>query len=164
MFMAASVAIIASCDDDTTPVLELENAASLNAINPSEYVISKDNYAEQFPEISWEKASYGKGAIVNYELTLTNNATQKSVVIGETTNDTKLNLTNEQMNAFMAQTGAMPGKAGEYTVSMKSSTYKTYTNDASNTIKFTVTPYDPKTEGLTWLMLTLRRTILIGTL
>ena len=32
MFMAASVAIIASCDDDTTPVLELENAASLNAI------------------------------------------------------------------------------------------------------------------------------------
>ena len=68
MFMAASVAIIASCDDDTTPVLELENAASLNAINPSEYVISKDNYAEQFPEISWEKASYGKGAIVNYEL------------------------------------------------------------------------------------------------
>lgn len=150
MFMAASVAIIASCDDDTTPVLELENAASLNAITPSEYVISKDNYAEQFPEISWEKASYGKGAIVNYELTLTNNATQKSVVIGETTNDTKLNLTNEQMNAFMAQTGAMPGKAGEYTVSMKSSTYKTYTNDASNTIKFTVTPYDPKTEGVTW--------------
>ena len=42
MFMAASVAIIASCDDDTTPVLELENAASLNAITPSEYVISKD--------------------------------------------------------------------------------------------------------------------------
>ena len=150
MFMAAGVAMLASCDDDTTPVLELENAASLNALNPSEYVISKDNYAEQFPEISWEKASYGKGAIVNYEVTLTNNTTQKSVVIGETTNDTKLDLTNEQMNAFLAQTGAMPGKAGEYTVSLKSSTYKTYTNDASNTVKFTATPYDPKTDGVTW--------------
>ena len=149
MFVAAGALMFASCDDDTTPVLELENAATLNAIN-GDCVITKANYSEQFPEISWEKASYGKGAIVNYEVTLTNNETQKSVVIGETTNTTKLDLSNEMMNSYLAQTGAFPGKASQYTVSLKSSTYSTYVNDASNTISFNATPYDPKTDGVTW--------------
>ena len=127
--LAAGVFAFASCSEDTTdPVLELRQAATLNAITPADITISKDNSAEQFPDITWEKANYGSGAVVNYAVTLTNNSNQKSVVIGET-GDTKLSFTNAEMNSILASIGAYPGQAYDFTVA---------------------TPYDPNVDDIDW--------------
>ena len=72
IFLAATVLAMVSCSDDITdPVLQLRHTATLNPVSPSDVVITKDNNSENFPEISWEKANYGAGAVVNYEVTLT---------------------------------------------------------------------------------------------
>ena len=103
--------LLTSCAEDTTePVLQLRQAATLNAVSPADITITKDNSTAAFPEITWEKANYGNGAVVNYEVTLTNNSNQKSVVIGET-GDTKLSFTNAEMNKILASIGAYPGQA-----------------------------------------------------
>ena len=100
-FLAVGVLALASCAEDTTdPVLELRQAATLNAVTPADITITKDNSTAQFPDITWEKANYGSGAVVNYTVTLTNNSSQKSVVIGETGN-TKLSFTNAEMNTIL---------------------------------------------------------------
>ncbi len=109
-FLTAGLFAMASCSDDvTTPVLQLQQAAKLNTVSPAEITFTKDNSTEQFPEISWEKASYGKGAVINYEVTVTNNTTNKSTVLGETDKN-KLNFTNAQMNKLLAKVGANPGQ------------------------------------------------------
>lgn len=111
--------LVACAEDTTDPVLELRQAATLNAVSPSDITITKDNSTAAFPEITWEKANYGSGAVVNYTVTLTNNSSQKSVVIGET-GDTKLSFTNGEMNKILASIGAYPGQAYDFTVSLKS--------------------------------------------
>jgi len=71
-FLAVGVLALASCAEDTTdPVLELRQAATLNAVTPADITITKDNSTAQFPDITWEKANYGSGAVVNYTVTLT---------------------------------------------------------------------------------------------
>ena len=148
--LAAGVFAFASCSEDTTdPVLELRQAATLNAITPADITISKDNSAEQFPDITWEKANYGSGAVVNYAVTLTNNSNQKSVVIGET-GDTKLSFTNAEMNSILASIGAYPGQAYDFTVSLKSTAFDVYQNEATNTVSFRATPYDPNVDDIDW--------------
>lgn len=140
----------ASCSEDTTdPVLELRQAATLNAVTPADITISKDNASAQFPDISWEKANYGQGAVVNYTVTLTNNANQKSAVIGET-GDAKLSFTNAEMNAILASLGAYPGQAYDFTVSLKSAAFDALQNEASNTVSFKATPYDPNVADIDW--------------
>ena len=114
--------MVACADDTTEPVLQLRQAATLNAVSPADITITKDNSTAQFPEITWEKANYGNGAVVNYEVTLTNNSNQKSVVIGET-GDTKLSFTNAEMNKILASIGAYPGQAYDFTVSLKSTAF-----------------------------------------
>lgn len=148
-FAALGAGALTSCSDDTTPVLELQQAATLNAITPAEIVINKDNSQEQFPEISWEKANYGKGAVVNYTVTLTNADAGKSVELATTT-DTKLSYTKAEMNAILAGIGAYPGKSYNFTVSLKSNAYDAYVNDAANTVSFLATPYDPNVDYITW--------------
>lgn len=139
-----------SCADDTTdPVLQLRQAATLNAVSPANINITKDNASEQFPEISWEKANYGTGAIVNYEVTLTNKSTNKSAVIGET-HDTKLSLTNGEMNAILAKIGAYPGQSYDFTVSLKSTAFNSFESDAANTVEFSASPYDSNVDNIDW--------------
>ena len=117
-FLAVGVLALASCAEDTTdPVLELRQAATLNAVTPADITITKDNSTAQFPDITWEKANYGSGAVVNYTVTLTNNSSQKSVVIGET-GDTKLSFTNAEMNKILASIGAYPGQAYDWPASV----------------------------------------------
>lgn len=149
-FFAAGVLALASCAEDTTdPVLKLQQAATLNAVSPAEVTITKDNSTEQFPEISWEKANYGNGAVINYTITLTNNSNQKSTVIGET-GDTKLTLTNAEMNSILASIGAYPGQSYDFTVSLTSEAFNAYQDDASNTVSFRATPYDPNVDNIDW--------------
>lgn len=148
--LVAGVLAMVSCSDDiTTPVLQLQQAAKLNAITPAEVTFTKDNSAEQFPEISWEKANYGNGAVVNYEVVVTNNTSKKSVSIGETS-DSKLNLTNAEMNAFLAKAGAYPGQTYDFTVSLVSKAFTAYNDSAQNTVTFKATPYDPNTVDINW--------------
>ena len=142
--------LLTSCAEDTTePVLQLRQAATLNAVSPADITITKDNSTAQFPEITWEKANYGNGAVVNYEVTLTNNSNQKSVVIGET-GDTKLSFTNAEMNKILASIGAYPGQAYDFTVSLKSTAFDVYQNEATNTVAFKATPYDPNVDDIDW--------------
>ena len=142
--------LLTSCAEDTTePVLQLRQAATLNAVSPADITITKDNSKAQFPEITWEKANYGNGAVVNYEVTLTNNINQKSVVIGET-GDTKLSFTNAEMNKILASIGAYPGQAYDFTVSLKSTAFDVYQNEATNTVAFKATPYDPNVDDIDW--------------
>ena len=149
-FLAVGVLALASCAEDTTdPVLELRQAATLNAVTPADITITKDNSTAQFPDITWEKANYGSGAVVNYTVTLTNNSSQKSVVIGET-GDTKLSFTNAEMNKILASIGAYPGQAYDFTVSLKSTAFDLYQNEATNTITFKATPYDPNVDDIDW--------------
>lgn len=149
-FLAVGVLALASCAEDTTdPVLELRQAATLNAVSPADITITKDNSTAQFPDITWEKANYGNGAVVNYTVTLTNNSNQKSVVIGET-GDTKLSFTNAEMNKILASIGAYPGQAYDFTVSLKSTAFDVYQNEATNTVTFKATPYDPNVDDIDW--------------
>ena len=142
--------LLTSCADDTTePVLQLRQAATLNAVSPADITITKDNSTAQFPEITWEKANYGNGAVVNYAVTLTNNSNQKSIVIGETGN-TKLSFTNAEMNKILASIGAYPGQAYDFTVSLKSTAFDVYQNEATNTVTFKATPYDPNVDDIDW--------------
>ena len=66
--------MVACADDTTEPVLQLRQAATLNAVSPADIIISKDNSTAKFPEITWEKANYGNGTVINYAVTLTNNS------------------------------------------------------------------------------------------
>ena len=150
LFIAAGFMAMTSCSDDiTTPVLKLQQAAKLNAVNPADITFTQANSAEAFPKISWEKANYGKGAVVEYTVTITNNENKKSVVAG-VTEDTKLTFTNDGMNSLLAKVGAYPGHTYDFTVSLKSSAFKTMTNDAQNTVNFKATPYDPNTVNINW--------------
>lgn len=149
-FLTAGLFAMASCSDDvTTPVLQLQQAAKLNTVSPAEITFTKDNSTEQFPEISWEKASYGKGAVINYEVTVTNNTTNKSTVLGETDKN-KLNFTNAQMNKLLAKVGAYPGQTYDFTISLVSKAFNAYTDKAQNTVTFKATPYDPNTVNIGW--------------
>ena len=148
LFLAAGFLAMASCSDDiTTPVLSLQQAAKLNAVNPATITFTKANSAEAFPQISWEKANYGKGAVVEYTVTITNNENKKSIEAGNT-EDNKLTFTNEEMNSLLAKVGAYPGHTYDFTVSLKSSAFKTLINDAQNTVNFKATPYDPNTVNI----------------
>lgn len=150
LLVPAAIALLASCSDDVTePVLNLQQAAVLHEISPSQIVINKENALQTFPEISWDKANYGNGAVVTYTVTLTNEATGKSLVLGET-GENKFSLTNADMNSNLASLGAYPGIINEYTVSLKSQAFDVYTDDASNTVKFSATPYDPNTDNIDW--------------
>lgn len=150
LFLAAGFLAMASCSDDiTTPVLSLQQAAKLNAVNPATITFTKANSAEAFPQISWEKANYGKGAVVEYTVTITNNENKKSIEAGST-EDNKLTFTNEEMNSLLAKIGAYPGHTYDFTVSLKSSAFKTLINDAQNTVNFKATPYDPNTVNIDW--------------
>ena len=148
--ISIGMALLASCTDDITePVLNLQQAALLHDITPSEIVITKDNASQAFPEISWDKANYGTGAVVTYTVTLTNQTSGKSAVIGET-GDGNISLSNAEMNATLASLGAYPGQKSEYTVSLKSQAFDAYSDDASNTVTFAATPYDPNTDNIDW--------------
>mgnify|MGYP002782942937 CR=1 FL=1 len=150
LFLAAGFLAMTSCSDDiTTPVLSLQQAAKLNAVNPATITFTKANSAEAFPQISWEKANYGKGAVVEYTVTITNNENKKSIEAGNT-EDNKLTFTNDEMNSLLAKIGAYPGHTYDFTVSLKSSAFKTLTNDAQNTVNFKATPYDPNTVNIDW--------------
>lgn len=112
LFLAAGFLAMTSCSDDiTTPVLKLQQAAKLNAVNPAEITFTQENSDKAFPDISWEKANYGKGAVVKYTVTITNNENKKSIVAGDT-EDAKLSFTNEAMNSLLAKIGAYPGTLG----------------------------------------------------
>lgn len=150
LFLAAGFLAMTSCSDDiTTPVLKLQQAAKLNAVNPAEITFTQENSDKAFPDISWEKANYGKGAVVKYTVTITNNENKKSIVAGDT-EDAKLSFTNEAMNSLLAKIGAYPGHSYDFTVSLKSSAFETLTDDAQNTVNFKATPYDPNTVGIDW--------------
>lgn len=138
-----------SCEDVTTPVMELKTPVTLHALSQSDITINKENKTAQFPEIRWDKADYGASAVVNYVVTLTNNATNKSIEIGET-GETKLAFTNGEMNALMAKVGAYPGQKYDFSISVVSKAYNVFTDAASNSASFKATPYDPNTENITW--------------
>lgn len=149
LLLVSFLALMSSCEDDATPVMELKSAASLHALAQSEFTFNKDNKNAEFPQIVWDKADYGVSAVVNYVVTLTNKSNNKSVVIGETGN-AALTLTNGDMNAWMAKVGAYPGQTYEFTVSLVSAAYSGTPDEASNSLTFKATPYDPNVDNITW--------------
>lgn len=139
-----------SCSDDiTTPILELKEAASLHPMTANEIKITKDNANDRFPEITWDKALYGTGAVVNYCISMTNENTGKSIVIGET-GQPELKLTNAEVNDLFAKLGALPGQTCSYTISLVSQAFDAYTDEAKNTISFDATGYDPNVDNIDW--------------
>jgi len=70
----------------------------------SDFTFNDENAAAEFPEIKWTAADYGVKAVVNYDVTLTNDANAKTVLLGET-GTTSLKFTNGQMNTMMAKWG-----------------------------------------------------------
>lgn len=146
----AGALIMSACSDDvTSPVLELRQPAVLNEIAGNEIVINKDNATRNFPEITWYKADYGNGAVVNYTAVLTNVTTGKQCVIGET-GDTGLTLTNADMNTMFAKLGAYPGQMNEYRLSLKSQAFDAFYDDATNTVSFKAAAYDPNVDDIDW--------------
>lgn len=148
--LLAGLMTLASCSDDvTTPVLELQQPAKLHNLSSASVNITKDNAQQPFPTISWDKANYGSGAVVTYTVTMTNQATGKSCVLGET-GENELVLTNSEMNVLFAQTGAYPGQSNNYNISLASQAFDVYNDDASNQISFTATAYDPNVDNISW--------------
>lgn len=146
----AGALMMSACSDDvTSPVLDLRQAASLNEFATGEVIITKENANQNFPEISWNKADYGNGAVVNYTVVLTNINTGKQCVVGET-GENKLTLTNAEMNKIFANLGAFPGQSNEYQISLKSQAFDAYSNDALNTVNFNATAYDPNVDAIDW--------------
>ena len=148
-FLLAGFLTLASCEDDKEPVMELQNAASFNALSQNSIVLTNDNKDAAFPVISWTKADYGVSAVVNYEVTLTNTTTNKSVVMAETGSD-QLAFTNGEMNALMAKTGACPGQTYDFTVSLVSKSYDAFADASGNTLSFKATTFDPNVADITW--------------
>ncbi|HHV85694.1 MAG TPA: SusF/SusE family outer membrane protein [Petrimonas sp.] len=141
--------ILSGCEDERTPIMQLNKAAEFNALTQNQFVFNATNASAQFPVISWKPVDYGVSAAVNYVVTLTNKTANKSIVIGETTG-TELSFTNAQMNSFLAKAGGYPGQTYDIEISMKSGAYD-YTNDAAtNPLKFKVTPYDPNATDIDW--------------
>lgn len=146
---AALIFTLAACEDDKTPVLQFNSPAAFNELSSSEITLNKENYSKDFPQINWTKADYN-GAAVSYKLTLKNNATGKTVDLGETL-ESSFDIKNNEINSLFAQTGANPGIPTEYTISLTSTASEEYrTDEASNTITFKATAYDPQTEGINW--------------
>lgn len=134
---------LASCDDETNPILELRKAAEFQPLAKTEFVFNKDNATQAFPTIKWARADFGVSAVVNYSVVLTNTDSKKSVVIGETGN-AELQLTNAQMNAWMAKVGGYPGQTYNFTISLDVKAYDSASGPASNTLSFKAKLYDPK--------------------
>lgn len=148
--LIAGALFMSACSDDvTTPVLDLRQPATLNELTSGEIIINKDNAEQNFPEISWSKADYGKGAVVNYTVSITNLATGKACVVGET-GESALNFTNAEMNKVFATLGAYPGQSNEYQISIKSQAFDAYVNEGANTVNFKATAYDPNTDSIDW--------------
>lgn len=136
-----------SCsEDDRTPVLELKTASELTPLTSSSFTFNKENAEAAFPAIAWSKPDYGFIAVMTYDVTLINNTTTKSVVLAKETADTKVNLTNVQMNQLMASTGAYPGQTYNFSIKVASNVTKTQvTNESSNSLDFSATLFDPAT-------------------
>ncbi len=83
----------------------------------SDFTFNDENAAAEFPEIKWTAADYGVKAVVNYDVTLTNDANAKTVLLGET-GTTSLKFTNGQMNTMMAKVGAYPGQTYNFTITL----------------------------------------------
>ncbi len=148
--LLAGVALMSSCSDDiTSPVLDLRQSATLHELQTSDIKITKENAAQEFPEISWERADYGKGAVVNYAVYLTNSNTGKKSLLGET-GDTKLRFSNSEMNGILAQLGAYPGVSNEYVITLTSHAFDAPEDAAVNEIKFKASVYDPNVDNITW--------------
>ena len=132
-----------SCEEDKTPVMELQRASEFQAFTQSEFVFSKENATAEFPIIKWTESDYGAATVVNYDVTLTNIDNNKSVLLG-TTGANELKMTNAQMNTFIGKVGVYPGQTSNITISLVAKAYD-YASDASvNTISFKATSYDPK--------------------
>lgn len=134
---------LTACEDETNPILELRKAAEFQPLPKTEFVFNKDNAAQAFPTIKWARADFGASAVVNYSVVLTNNDSKKSVVVGET-GSSELQLTNAQMNSWMAKVGGYPGQTYNFTISLQVKAYDYANGPASNSLNFKATPYDPK--------------------
>ena len=56
LFLAAGFLAMTSCSDDiTTPVLKLQQAAKLNAVNPAEITLRRKIVAKRFPTLAGKK-------------------------------------------------------------------------------------------------------------
>lgn len=133
---------LVACKEDQSPVMELQQAATFEPFTQNDFAFNKDNATTEFPKIQWYAADYGVSAVVNYNVLLTNDATGKSVELGET-GKTNLTFTNGQMNTLMAATGAYPGQVYNFTITMTSKAFDLGADAAANSITFKATPYDP---------------------
>lgn len=131
-----------ACKDDQSPVMELQRAATFEPFTQNDFAFNNENATAEFPKIQWTAADYGVSAVVNYNVTLTNDKTGKSIELGET-GETNLTFTNAQMNTLMAGTGAYPGQTYNFTIAMTSRAFDLGADAASNSITFKATPYDP---------------------
>lgn len=131
-----------ACEDEKSPVMELQKASAFEPFSQSDFTFNDENAAAEFPEIKWTPADYGVKAVVNYDVTLTNDANAKTVLLGET-GATVLKFTNAQMNAMMAKVGAYPGQTYNFTITLTSKAYDVTADPASNSITFKATPFDP---------------------
>lgn len=131
-----------ACEDEKSPVMELQKASAFEPFSQSDFTFNDENAAAEFPEIKWTAADYGVKAVVNYDVTLTNDANAKTVLLGET-GATVLKFTNAQMNAMMAKVGAYPGQTYNFTITLTSKAYDLTADPASNSITFKATPFDP---------------------
>lgn len=131
-----------ACEDEKSPVIELQTPSAFESFTQSDFIINGENAADEFPEIKWTPADYGLKAIVNYDVTLTNDANAKTVLLGQT-GATSLKFTNGQMNAMMAKVGAYPKQTCNFTIKLTSKAYDLTADSASNSISFKATLSDP---------------------
>ena len=131
-----------ACEDEKSPVMELQKASAFEPFSQSDFTFNDENAAAEFPEIKWTAADYGVKAVVNYDVTLTNDANAKTVLLGET-GTTSLKFTNGQMNTMMAKVGAYPGQTYNFTITLTSKAYDMTADPASNSITFKATLFDP---------------------
>ena len=127
-----------ACEDEKSPVMELQKASAFEPFSQSDFTFNDENAAAEFPEIKWTAADYGVKAVVNYDVTLTNDANAKTVLLGET-GTTSLKFTNGQMNTMMAKVGAYPGQTYNFTITLTSKAYDMTADPASNSITFKAT-------------------------
>ena len=134
----------ACSEDDHEPVYSLRTASELTPLTATEFTFNKDNATAAFPTINWSKPDYGFTAVTDYTVTLTNKTTNKSVVLADKIADTKLELTNEGINKFMASTSAYPGQTYDFSITVASHVDKTNGIDnSSNDLNFKATLFDP---------------------
>lgn len=145
LIAAFSLIAFNSCDDDKNDaVVNITGATNITApAANSSYVLSEETASDEFEKFTWSDANFGFQAAINYDvqIDLAGNEFENALSIG-TNNKAELSLTNAEINQKLLAFGLVFGVATDLEVRVIASVSDIVETVVSDTIAFTVTPYE----------------------